>query len=118
LIFLHQPHLSFSFQTNIVYFDAGSLLGGDWSGDQYAMDWNLYFDSRHSGGPESISFAGASFEQWRKRGHDQHSIIADPLFVAPAKGVFDLRHDSPAIGLGFRPVDLTKVGPRSDPKSK
>src|SRR5207247_2044154 len=40
-----EPHPSFSFQTNLVYFDAGVLLGGDWSGDNYAMDWNLYWDA-------------------------------------------------------------------------
>ena len=30
-----KPHLSFTFVTNIVYFDSGNLLGGDWSGDNY-----------------------------------------------------------------------------------
>jgi len=30
-----EPHISFSFETNIVYFDNGTLLGGNWSGDQY-----------------------------------------------------------------------------------
>ena len=29
-----EPHRSFSFVTNIVYFDSGILLTGDWSGDQ------------------------------------------------------------------------------------
>ena len=42
---------SFSFQTNIVYFDSGALLTGDWSGSQFAMDWNLYFDARPDARP-------------------------------------------------------------------
>src|SRR5256714_15485853 len=41
-----EPHLSFSFETNIIYFDSGDLLAGDWSLDSYQMDRNLYFDTR------------------------------------------------------------------------
>ncbi len=50
--------------------------------------------------------------QWRLRGHDQHSLIADPLFVAPEQDDFRLRTNSPALNLGFRPIDLTRVGIR------
>ena len=100
-----------SFQTNIVYFDQGVLFGGNWAGDQYTLDWNLYFDARPGAKPEAMSFAGASVEQWRARGHDLHSLIADPLFAGPAKDDFRLRPDSPALSLGFRPIDLRQVGP-------
>jgi parallel beta-helix repeat protein len=105
-----EPHPSFSFQTNIVYFDAGVLLGGDWSGDKYEADWNIYFDTRK---PESMTFAGATLEQWRQRGHDTHSMIADPLFVDPAKNDFRLRPNSFVPGVGFQPISLEAVGPRS-----
>ncbi len=107
-----EPHISFQFATNIVYFDHGVLLGGDWSKDQYAMDWNLYFDARPDARPESLRFAGANLEQWRARGHDLHSLIADPLFRAPQQKDFQLQPDSPARKLGFQPIDLTGVGPR------
>ncbi|HZR21787.1 MAG TPA: right-handed parallel beta-helix repeat-containing protein [Verrucomicrobiae bacterium] len=106
-----EPHMSFSFETNIVYFENGSLLSGDWSKDQYQMDWNVYFDKRLAGNPGQIHFANVPLDQWRARGHDLHSDLADPLFVAPEKYDFRLRPESPAIQLGFKPIDLSHVGP-------
>jgi hypothetical protein len=41
-----EPHISFSFKTNIVYFDTGTLLGGTWDNNNYEMDWNIYHDAR------------------------------------------------------------------------
>ena len=103
-----EEHTSFTFERNLVYYDSGSLLGGNWAGDRYVMDHNLYFDA--SGRP--VTFAGASFEDWKKRGHDQHSIIADPKFVDAKKHDFTLQPSSPAFGLGFKQIDLSRVGPR------
>jgi hypothetical protein len=34
------------------------------------------------------------------------------LFADPAKGDFTLRPESPALKLGFQPIDVSKVGPR------
>ena len=104
-----EPHVSFSFQTNIVYFDSGLLMTGEWTGGQLNMDWNLYFDARPDATPGSLRLGAMSFEQWRQRGHDTHSIVADPLFVAPAEYDFRLRADSPAFQLGFRPITLDGV---------
>lgn len=72
-----EPHISFIFTNNVVYFDSGNLLGSNWSNDQYRMDRNVYFDKRHANDPGSVKFAGGTFEDWKKRGHDQNSIIAD-----------------------------------------
>jgi hypothetical protein len=58
--------------------------------------------------------ADANLEQWRARGHDVHSLIADPLFVAPKEHDFTLRKDSPALKLGFQPIDLTHMGVRQE----
>jgi hypothetical protein len=38
--------------------------------------------------------------------------VADPKLVDPAKDDFNLRPDSPAIKLGFKPFDQSDVGPR------
>jgi parallel beta-helix repeat protein len=108
-----EPHISFSFETNIVYFDSGVLLGGNWGEDRYRVDWNLYFDSRAAAKTNSINFAGATLDQWRQRGHDAHSIVTDPLFIAPDKDDFRLRPDSPALRYGFQPIQLDNVGPRA-----
>ncbi len=107
-----EPHVSFFFETNLVYFDTGVLLGGDWSKDSYQMDWNLYFDARPGSKPEDLRFATATVEQWRGRDHDLHSVVADPLFAAPERYDFQLRTGSPARKLGFQPIDLSHVGTR------
>ena len=39
-----------------------------------------------------------------KSAEDQHSIVADPLFVDVDKGNFSLRPNSPAFSLGFEPL--------------
>ena len=109
-----EPHQSFSFETNIVFFDSGILLGSNWSGDNYQMDWNLLFDARPGARPEQMRFADTTLEQWRGRGHDLHSIIADPLFVAPGKYDFQLGPNSPALKLDFKPIDVRSVGVRPD----
>ncbi|HWW03258.1 MAG TPA: right-handed parallel beta-helix repeat-containing protein [Candidatus Acidoferrum sp.] len=105
-----EPHTSFTFATNIVYFDTGVVLGGNWSNDHYQMDWNVYFDARPDAKP--LRFENASLEEWRARGHDEHSLIADPLFLAPSKNDFHLQSNSPALKLGFQPIDLTQAGIR------
>lgn len=103
-----EEHSSFTFERNIVYWARGPLLGGNWTNENFALDYNLYFNT--SG--EAVDFAGASLDEWRKRGHDVHSVIADPLFVAPEKDNFKLRPKSPALKLGFKAIDLSKVGVR------
>ena len=103
-----EPHLSFTFVNNIVYFDQGELLGGNWTGDQFRMNRNVYFDVR-GGRPR---MAGKSFEEWQQQGQDTESVVADPLFAGAASYNFALRPDSPALKLGFKPIDMTTVGPR------
>jgi hypothetical protein len=105
-----EPHISFSFQTNIVYFDSGTLLTGDWSNENYEMDWNLYFDARPDAKPETFRLGPATFAKWRERGHDRNSLVADPLFIAPEQNDFRVMSDSPALRLGFREIDLKGVG--------
>lgn len=93
-----EDHLSFTAERNLVLFDNAPLLGSNWSGNNYKLDNNLYW--RVGGQP--FDFAGLTLEQWREKGQDTHSIIEDPMFVAPAKGDFRLKSGSPAIKTGFR----------------
>jgi parallel beta-helix repeat protein len=103
-----EEHISFTFERNIVYWTEGPLLHGSWKNGKFVFDNNLYWQA--AGKP--FDFAGKSFADWQKAGYDTHSLIADPLFVASDKGDFTLRPDSPALKLGFEPIDLSKVGPR------
>jgi parallel beta-helix repeat protein len=113
-----EPHSSFTFTNNIVYFDSGDLLGSDWSNEHYTIDSNVYYDARLQSAPESLKLNGISLAKWRERGHDQHSVLADPQFAAPQKYDFSLRSGSPALKLGFKPIDLSEVGIRKKSKRK
>jgi len=104
-----EEHLSFTFTGNIVYFDQGRLLGSNWTGEGFRMERNLYFDARSG----DVRFAGRSFAEWQAAGQDRASIVADPLFVNPAKFDFRVRPGSPAARIGFREIDLSAVGPRT-----
>jgi len=108
-----EEHISFTFERNIVYFDNGKLLKGGWTNDQFVMDRNLYWDTSHPEG--DLQFADATFAQWQARGHDRNSLIADPLFVDPARYDFRLQPDSPAFKLGFVPIDTSQIGLYGDP---
>lgn len=100
-----EPHLSFIFTNNIVYFDSGRLLTGNW-GDDVQMDHNIYFDTRGH-----LSQSLEDLRNWQKRGHDLHSLWVDPLFVAPLRGDFRLRTNSPALAFGFGQIHLRHAGP-------
>ncbi len=54
----------------------------------------------------------ATLSDWQSRGHETGSLVRDPLFADANRGNFNLHPGSPAFGLGFRSLDLTKgVGP-------
>lgn len=61
---------------------------------------------------DAVKFNGNTWADWQKRGKDTHSQYADPQFVAPDQGDFTLKPNSPAFALGFRPIDISQVGPR------
>ncbi|HLV79765.1 MAG TPA: right-handed parallel beta-helix repeat-containing protein [Chthonomonadaceae bacterium] len=104
-----EDHLSFTFRRNIVYWDRGDLLNGNWQDTaHFRMEDNLYWDV--SGRP--ITFQGKPFSEWQRLGEDVASKIADPLFVRPDRADFTLRRHSPAFALGFQALDLRGVGPR------
>jgi parallel beta-helix repeat protein len=103
-----EPHTSFTFDHNIVYFNEGDFTNGVWSDGNFKMDNNVYFDA--SGRP--IVIAGAPFADWQAKGQDVHSVVADPLFDDPAKFDFHLKPNSPALAMGFHQIDVTNVGPR------
>jgi hypothetical protein len=106
-----EPHLSFTFERNIVYWETGKLLQGQWKDSQVLLRNNLYWKA----GGEAFDFAGMTFEQWQKSDKDAGSLIADPLFVAPEKGNFCLRPKSPARRIGFKPFDYGQAGVIGEP---
>ncbi len=53
-----------------------------------------------------------TLEEWQAKGHDAHSIVADPKFVAPDRYDFRLQENSPALKIGFQPIDISTAGLR------
>ncbi|MFI5378314.1 MAG: GDSL-type esterase/lipase family protein [Tepidisphaerales bacterium] len=106
-----------SFRRNIVYLTQGSLLipHGEASLNQRLAakespgDWdeNIYW---HTAGPDALRFYRRTFADWQAIGLDRHSRIADPQFVNPAAADFTLKPTSPALELGFQPLDISKAG--------
>ena len=72
-------------------------------------DYNLYHPAVGQI-PVVNGVPDGSFEAWRELGFDRNSVFADPLFVDRAGGDFRLRPESPAFALGFRPIDVDRIG--------
>lgn len=99
-------------QRNIFYYTdpkAALVLGGKLTPEVIRADHNLYY---HAGGKEPVVRTSGigSFAEWKKRGFDQNSLLADPQFVDPAHDNYDLKPGSPAFKLGFKPIDTSKAG--------
>lgn len=106
-----EPHLSVTFEDNLVVFRSGKLFWQSELGQrQLRFDHNLYWNP--TGAP--FDFMGLSFADWQKRGLDVNSVIADPRFVDFDRGDYTLRPDSPALKLGFVPFDWRQAGLSTD----
>ncbi len=53
-----------------------------------------------------------TLEKWRALGFDLNSRFEDPLFVDPDGDDYRLQSGSPALELGFQPIDISKIGIR------
>ena len=85
-----------------------------WAGD--AVD--VYNGSVAEGNPPLFPLGGGGLTLWRQAtGFDASSVVADPRFVDPDTGNFDLKPDSPAWALGWQkippinPPTASMVGP-------
>ena len=69
-------------------------------------DNNIYFCAGDPAWGEEM------LKKQQRDGADIHSQAVNPLFVDPANGDFRLKPDSPALKLGFIPIDVSKIGLR------
>ena len=67
-------------------------------------DSNIYFNTVDDKMGKTL------LEKNQKNGVDKNSLSVDPLFVDPENGDFTLKPDSPALKLGFVPIDISKAG--------
>eukprot|EP01104_Vermistella_antarctica_P019044 TRINITY_DN7285_c0_g1_i1.p1 TRINITY_DN7285_c0_g1~~TRINITY_DN7285_c0_g1_i1.p1 ORF type:complete len:778 (+),score=138.51 TRINITY_DN7285_c0_g1_i1:215-2548(+) len=110
----------FTFTNNIVVLNQNisTLFFSTWV-DAFAnttFDSNLYWTYAPTN-PMSLQFPPTqmptTFEGWQATGQDLNSLIADPLFNATllSSFVFEVTPSSPALKLGFTPIDISTVGP-------
>ncbi|NUQ64741.1 MAG: right-handed parallel beta-helix repeat-containing protein [Pirellulales bacterium] len=103
------------FVRNIVYYaDPKAMLLAASSTTREAVaecDDNVYFLAANQ--EPQIRGAG-SLSDWKKLGFDQHSLVVDPKFVDVENGDYRLRPESPAFSLGFQPIPVDRIGPRSN----
>lgn len=112
-----EDHVSFTFEGNIVALKQGDVLIDAWNDGfggyktgPMVFRKNLY---RGENGAK-VTFTGLSLADWQKKGMDQGSVVADPMFVSPATGDFRLQPNSPAPRLiGFR--SFSALAPRARP---
>jgi len=106
-----EPHLSFTFDRNLVYWTTGSLLGSRWGQVRSLTRSNCYWNTTGS----NVTFAGKSLADWQSLTNDLGSVVADPLFRDAARRDFRLRPGSPALAIGFKPFDSTRAGVYGNP---
>lgn len=107
-----EPHRSFRFLKNIVYWDFGPLLGGPWVQVQLEMDRNCYFQCQK----QPFDFAGHAFAEWQAADRDKHAVIADPGFANPEQFDFNLKLNAALKSIGFTPFDYSRAGVYGDPE--
>ncbi|MBQ6619272.1 MAG: right-handed parallel beta-helix repeat-containing protein [Thermoguttaceae bacterium] len=98
-----EDHCSFHLTNNIVYWENDSpLLSGNWKDGQFDINNNLYWNTAAK---ENLRFGDNTFEQWREKGRDTDSRLADPLFRDVANGDFTFEGGSPAANFGIEILD-------------
>ncbi|AWV97652.1 chitobiase/beta-hexosaminidase C-terminal domain-containing protein [Arcticibacterium luteifluviistationis] len=71
-------------------------------------DNNLYWNINY---PDSFEVtAGVNFNDWQKKGYDLNATAANPLFINPQEGNFQVKDNSPALKLGFENFPMDKFG--------
>ncbi len=106
-----EPHLSFKFENNIIYWSTGPALAGPWDKVKVESRNNWYWNAAGS----KVQFMGKSLEDWQKDGHETGSSIVDPLFENADQHDFRLKPDSPVLKQGFKPFDYSQAGVYGDP---
>lgn len=105
------PPMGSVIRRNIFYMGTGKLTHEwtDWKKQPISeMNFNCWWR------PEG-KLAGKAIQLGFGQGFDKDSVIVDPLFVDPIKPQAGLKPESPAIKLGFKPIDVRGVGPAKAP---
>jgi hypothetical protein len=113
---------AFTFTRNIFVTDGKPLFstgyGCKLEERPFLSDNNLVWDisKKLTAGECRVAKRKFSWKQWQELEQDRGSRVADPMFANAEKRDFRLSSKSPALKVGFEPLDLRDVGPR--PRSK
>ena len=99
---------------NIFYLTQGDLFHNDAGPRDFKSKWDYNTYWRTDGRP--LLFYDYDFAEWQAKGMDRHGQVADPGFADPAGGDFSLKPDSPAVKLGFHPIDRREIGLQGPPE--
>lgn len=108
-----EDFFAFAFERNIVLVGDGRLfmhVDKNWDTGRVWLNENVYWKPKGA----LTEFAGKTWADWQFLGRDPLSVVADPLFVAPEKGDWTLKPESPALKLGFKPFDWKLAGVTGD----
>lgn len=123
-----ETHNSFTFERNILIsagqpFFVGRRIGNLERGG-FRSDLNLFWDVSgelvaHVNGRYALDGTWTisdrfSHDTWQGFGQDRHSIVGDPRCRDLDRRDFTVDADSPCLALGFRPIDVSDVGPRPE----
>ena len=112
-----EPHVGVTFLRNLVLADGVPIYQNEYGegARRILSDLNLFWDV--SGDVPAINAGrgggdATTLEEWREMGYDRNSVVEDPKFSDAAGLDFSPAQESAAWSLGFKPIDLSDVGPR------
>ncbi|MBA2124611.1 hypothetical protein B9J78_06755 [bacterium Unc6] len=110
-----EPHRGFTWIRNIMVSSGEPFFLSNHTVEKEAgrihSDLNLFYAVKRR--PYfKVGGKNLTLKQWQAMGRDLHSIVVNPKFRNLNKRDFTLAADSPALKLGFVPIDLSEVGPR------
>ena len=105
-----EHHLSIVFENNIMYSKGPDVYGlsmRHFKNSTVGSGNNVFWGK---GGAPRFSEDAKTLEEVQGYGMDTGSIVADPLFENAENFDFSLKAGSPALALGFVPIDISDVG--------
>ncbi|MBI1318132.1 MAG: right-handed parallel beta-helix repeat-containing protein [Candidatus Hydrogenedens sp.] len=106
-----EEHRSLVFERNIVVGRNGRITPENWNKADIWSDYNVYWDVEGN----DMQFGKQTLGQCMAQGRELNSVVADPMFTDLAAEDFSLQPDSPALALGFEPIDESRIGLYGDP---
>lgn len=112
-----EDHLSIIFENNIIYTDGSPIYGLSEThikDGRVASENNIVYSASEADPVFNNGWGEGKLKlaDMQSHGMEKGTVITDPLFTDAAGYNFALNCDSPALKLGFKPIDMSDVGPK------